>query len=136
LLAGVGRTALAMARNDDLPGWLAAVHPRHRVPHRAELAIGLLVALIVLTADLRGAIGFSSFGVLLYYALANASAFTQDGAHRRYPRWLQVAGVLGCVLLVATLPGQSILGGAVVLALGVAYRVLRMRRSRHARPSP
>src|SRR5690606_8910708 len=28
LITGVGRTALAMARNHDLPGWLSAVHPR------------------------------------------------------------------------------------------------------------
>ena len=34
----------------------------------------------VLTTDLGGAIGFSSFGRLTYYAIANASAFTQDGA--------------------------------------------------------
>ena len=40
LLAGVGRTTLAMARDRELPGWLAAVHPRHHVPHRAELAVG------------------------------------------------------------------------------------------------
>lgn len=32
LVAGVGRTALAMARNGDLPVWLAGVHPTFRVP--------------------------------------------------------------------------------------------------------
>ena len=68
---------LAMARNHDLPGFLDGVHPRHQVPHRAEVAVGLVVGLLVLTTDLRGVIGFSSFGVLLYYAVANASAFTQ-----------------------------------------------------------
>ena len=77
LVAGLGRTSLAMARNGDLPRWLAAVHPRHQVPHHAELGVGAAVALLVLTTDLRGVIGFSSFGVLLYYAVANASALTQ-----------------------------------------------------------
>ena len=94
LIAGVGRTALAMARNSDLPQWLASVHPRYRVPDHAELALGIVVALLVLTTDLRGAIGFSSFGVLVYYAVANASAYTQIGgppplaarAERRGPR--------------------------------------------------
>ena len=38
LIAGIGRTALAMARDGELPRWLAAVHPRFQVPHRAELA--------------------------------------------------------------------------------------------------
>src|SRR6478672_5303107 len=74
LVAGLGRTSLAMARNGDLPRWLAVVHPRHQVPHHAEIAIGAAVALLVLTTDLRAVIGFSSFGVLLYYAVANASA--------------------------------------------------------------
>ncbi len=129
LIAGVGRTALAMARNDDLPRWLAAVHPRHRVPHHAEMALAVAVSALVLAVDLRGAIGFSSFGVLLYYALANASAYTQASPHRRYPRWLQVTGVAGCLVLVATLPWQSITTGLGVLALGVAYRIIRQRTS-------
>jgi hypothetical protein len=66
LIAGIGRTTLAMAREGDLPHRLAAVHPTYRVPHHADIAIGAVVTLLVLTVDLRGAIGFSSFGVLLY----------------------------------------------------------------------
>ncbi|WP_287934256.1 APC family permease, partial [Arthrobacter sp.] len=73
LVAGLGRTSLAMAREGDLPHWLAAVHPRFQVPHRAELALGAVVCVIIAFADLRGAIGFSSFGVLLYYLVANVS---------------------------------------------------------------
>jgi hypothetical protein len=45
-------------------------------------------------------IGFSSFGVLIYYAVANASAFTQPAAHRRWPRWLKLLGIAGCLTLV------------------------------------
>ena len=77
LIAGVGRTTLAMAREGDVPRWLAAVHPRFLVPHRAELALAVVVSVLVLLTDLRGAIAFSSFGVLLYYAIANLAAFTQ-----------------------------------------------------------
>ncbi|AXT86110.1 amino acid permease [Aeromicrobium sp. A1-2] len=123
LIAGVGRTSLAMARNRDLPLWLAGVHPRYRVPHHAELTLAVVVSALVLTIDLRGAIGFSSFGVLLYYLVANASAYTQAGRDRRYPRTLQVLGAGGCLVLVATLPPTSILTGLGVLALGVAYRL-------------
>jgi len=130
LIAGVGRTTLAMARNGDLPRWLAAVHPRYQVPHHAEVAVAVVVSALVLATDLRGAIGFSSFGVLLYYAIANAAAFTQDAPHRRWPRWLQVAGVVGCLVLVGTLPWQSIASGLVVLGVGLAYRGLRLRQGR------
>jgi APA family basic amino acid/polyamine antiporter len=130
LVAGVGRTTLAMARNRDLPTWLAGVHPKYQVPHHAEFALAAVVCVLVLTVDLRGAIGFSSFGVLLYYFIANLSAITQERARRRYPRALQVLGMIGCLVLVATLPLTSIGVGVIVLAVGVAYRLVRVRVER------
>jgi APA family basic amino acid/polyamine antiporter len=128
LIAGVGRTALAMGRNADLPRWLASVHPRFRVPDHAELALAVAISLLVLTIDLRGAIGFSSFGVLIYYAIANAAAFTQSGGQRRWPRFLNVAGLLGCLLLVVTLPIQAVLAGVGMFAVGLAGWLLAARR--------
>jgi APA family basic amino acid/polyamine antiporter len=130
LLAGIGRTGLAMAREHDLPASLAAIHPRSRVPHRVELAAGIVVIAVVAFADLRGAIGFSSFGVLLYYLIANLSAYRQGDAVRRYPRWMQVLGAAGCVLLAFTLPWQSVAAGIAVLAVGLIGRGVRLQRER------
>jgi APA family basic amino acid/polyamine antiporter len=127
LLTGVGRTSLAMARERDLPSWLAAVHPRHRVPHHAEVALAVVVSILVLTVDLREAIGFSSFGVLLYYLVANIAAFTQDDPQRRYPRALQVLGAVGCAVLVMTLPLMAVAAGVAVFVVGTAYRLVRSR---------
>ncbi|HEY0373248.1 MAG TPA: amino acid permease [Amnibacterium sp.] len=127
MIAGIGRTSLAMARNRDIPAWFSAVHPRFSVPQRAELTLGLIVCILITVTDIRGAIGFSSFGVLLYYFIANASAYTQDRDHRRYPRFLALAGAGGCLVLVATLPPASIIAGIVVLLIGIAYRALRLR---------
>jgi APA family basic amino acid/polyamine antiporter len=132
LIAGIGRTGLAMAREGDLPRWLAAVHPRRRVPHHAELALAAVVCALVLSVDLRGAIGFSSFGVLLYYFVANLAAFTQPAQRRRWPRALQVAGAAGCLVLVGTLPWPAVAVGSAVLVAGVALRLLRRDR----RPGP
>lgn len=128
LLAGIGRTGLAMARHRDLPGWLAAVHPRYRVPHHAEIALAVLVSALVLITDLRGVIGFSSFGVLIYYAIANAAAFTQPARDRRWPRWLNLLGIVGCLALVITLPWPSVIAGVAVFAFGLAGRGLLLRR--------
>jgi APA family basic amino acid/polyamine antiporter len=125
LIAGVGRTSLAMARERDLPTWLAAVHPRYRVPHHAEIALAAIVCLLVAVVDLRGAIGFSSFGVLLYYLIANLAAITQTGNHRRFPHILQILGALGCAVLVVTLPLEAILVGTLVVGIGVIYRFVR-----------
>jgi basic amino acid/polyamine antiporter, APA family len=130
LIAGIGRTTLAMARQRDLPGWLAGVHPRYHVPHHAEIALGLVVCVLAATVDLRSVIGFSSFGVLIYYAIANASAYTQPRAQRRWPRALNVCGVAGCLLLVATLPWQSVVVGLGIFAIGLAGRAIALRQRR------
>ena len=133
LLTGLGRTTLAMARESDLPRFLAAVHARWQVPHRAEIVLGAIVIGICLLADLRGAIGFSSFGVLLYYLLANLSALRQRPQARRYPRAMPVIGAVGCVVLVATLPPLASLLGVGVVLIGLAYRMLRLRLTRGTR---
>ncbi|MFF1300997.1 MULTISPECIES: APC family permease [unclassified Streptomyces] len=129
LILGVSRTTLAMARDRHLPGALAEVHPRFQVPHRAELAVGAMVAVLAATVDVRGAIGFSSFGVLAYYAVANASAWTLGSAPT--PRVVPAVGLLGCVVLAFALPGVSVAVGAGVLVVGVvAYGVRRWMGAR------
>jgi basic amino acid/polyamine antiporter, APA family len=130
LMAGIGRTTLAMARDRELPHVLAAIHPRHRVPHRAEILLGLAITAIVVTADLRNAIGFSSFAILTYYAIANAAAFTLPGQQRRWLRPIAVVGAAGCALLALTLPPATVLTGAGVLALGLAGRAASSVKSR------
>ncbi|WP_210495897.1 APC family permease [Patulibacter sp. SYSU D01012] len=127
LIAGVSRTTLAMARERDLPAPLAAVDPRHGVPARAELAAGAIVIAVVLLADVRGAIAFSSFGVLVYYAVANASALRLAPDERRWPRALAGAGLVGCVVLAATLPAAGVAVGAGVLLAGVVGRWVALR---------
>ena len=127
LIAGVSRTTLAMARHDDLPRWLAAVHDRHQVPHHADIAVAGLVCVLILLTDLRGAIGFSSFGVLLYYLIANAAAYTQSSDQRRFPRFLQIIGIAGCGILVLTLPFSAVIGGTLIFVVGIVYRAIRMR---------
>ena len=127
LIAGIGRTGLAMARQRDLPHWLAAVHPRYQVPHHAEVTLAVAVCVLIFAVDLRGAIGFSSFGVLLYYLIANLAALTQPPEQRRFPKTLQVLGVIGCAALVVTLPVPSVAAGLGVLAIGILYRLWNQR---------
>lgn len=123
LILGVSRTTLAMARDRHLPGTLAAVHPRFDTPYRAEIAVGVVVAVIAALVDVRGAIGFSSFAVLVYYAIANASAFTLGR------RAVPVLGLVGCVVLAFALPLASVLAGVAVVAVGALAYVVRGRIS-------
>lgn len=121
LVLGVSRTTLAMARDRHLPSALAAVHPRFGGPYRAEVAVGLTVAVLAAFVDVRGAIGFSSFAVLVYYAIANASAWTLRPARRIIP----ALGLLGCLVLAFTLPLTSVLIGSGVIAVGAALYAAR-----------
>lgn len=117
LLLGVSRTTLAMARDRHLPHPLAHVHPGHGTPQRAEVAVGVVVAVVAAVVDVRSAIGFSSFGVLLYYAVANASAWTLTATPRA--RLVPAVGLIGCVVLAFTLPPVSVLAGAAVVLVGM-----------------
>ncbi len=130
VIAGISRTAFAMASHGDLPRWLDAVHPRHRVPYRADLAVGALIVAVVLVVDLRGAIGFSSFTVLAYYAIANASALTLSTSERRWSRGLAGLGLAGCAVLAFTLPRASVVGGVLVLTVGALAWWARQRTTR------
>ena len=93
----------------ELPGWLDAVHPDPQgpPPRRARRRRARRRCSSSLT-DLRGAIGFSSFCVLTYYAIANAAAWTLPPEQRRWPRALAAAGVVGCATLAFTLPVASV----------------------------
>ncbi|MGY4654240.1 APC family permease [Mycobacterium sp. URHB0021] len=123
LILGVSRTTLAMARDRHLPYALAAVHPRFGSPYRAEVVVGVVVAAVAAVVDVRGAIGFSSFAVLLYYAIANASAWTLGR------RLIPATGLVGCLLLAVLLPLSSVLTGAAVVLIGtLTYGVRKIRQ--------
>jgi APA family basic amino acid/polyamine antiporter len=131
LLAGIGRTVLAMARDGHLPRTLAHVDASSGVAARAQWAVGGAVVVAVLAGDLASTIAASSFGVLGYYAIANASALRLAPEERRWPRWQAVGGLVGCLVLAASLPVPTVVAGSVLAVAGlVAHEVTR------ARPAP
>ena len=128
LLLGVSRTVLAMARDGHMPRGLDAIHSRFAVPHRAEVAVGVIVAVLAGSLDLGHAIGFSSFAVLIYYLIANISAWTLT-AHWR-DRSIPVLGGAGCLLLAFALPMTSVVSGSFVLIAGMALWFIRPTHSK------
>ena len=131
LIAGIGRTTLAMGRRADLPTKLASVHPKWRTPWVAELSVAAVVIAVVSLADVRQAIGFSSVTVLTYYAITNLAALTLNGGH--VPRIVAGVGLVGCVLLAVNLPAATAFAGAAVLAAGALVYAWR-NRPRAGRP--
>lgn len=122
LVAGISRTAFAMGAERDLPRWFAAVDATRKVPHHAELAVGAATLVVVLVGGLVGAVAFSAFTVLLYYAIANAAALRLGPGERRWPRWLAGLGLLGCVALAVSLPVVTVVAGGVALAGAMGVR--------------
>jgi basic amino acid/polyamine antiporter, APA family len=131
LILGVSRTSLAMARDRHLPHVFATVHPRYKVPHRAELAIGVAVAIFAGFTDIRGAIGFSSFAVLAYYSVTNASALTLRDDEGRPPRIVPIVGLLGCLVLAFFMPIRSVEAGVLVSLIGLVYYVSQFASRRN-----
>ena len=130
LLLGVSRTVVAVARDRPAIARLARIHPGSRTPRTAEAAVGAVVLVLVATLDLRGAIGFSSFGVLVYYALANASALTLRRDEGRPLRAIPAVGLVGCIVLACTLPIAAVLAGLGVVLLAALEWAVRRRRRR------
>lgn len=135
LMAGISRTLFSMASNRELPKFLSAVHPKHKIPHKAELTVGLVVAAIVSISDIRSAIGFSSFAILIYYAIANAAAWTLPREQRLWPKWLSLMGLIFCLTISLSLPRSSIIGGLVLFGLGVIVYYLTQKISKAQSPT-
>jgi APA family basic amino acid/polyamine antiporter len=124
LLAGISRTVFAMAQNRDLPPWLGAVHEQRKTPYRAEMVVGLSVVVVLQLTDLLGAVGFSSFLVLWYYAVANVAALRLNATERRWPRFISVLGLVGCLALGLSLSPTTVGVGAGLLVIGFLVRRL------------
>ncbi|MFW7413687.1 APC family permease [Demequina sp. SO4-18] len=101
VMAGAGRTAMAMARQGDLPGSLAH-QGRTGAPARAEaaIAVGAVAMVWAPSVDL---LLVSVATILTYYAVANVAAAAQRRAGRtaslRVPVAVSVVGLIGSLLL-------------------------------------
>ena len=91
---------------------------------RAELTQAAVVLCLTMILDLRDAIGLSGVAVLTYYAITNAAALTLTTDQRRWPRAYAAVGLVGCAVLIVTLPLAAVITGSIVLAVGVAVRAV------------
>jgi APA family basic amino acid/polyamine antiporter len=130
LLAGVSRTAFAMADDRELPKFLSAVSERTKVPLVTQLAAGAIVVAAVLVVPTAKAIATSSLLILTYYAIAHLSALRLSEADKR-PKVLAPFGLVGCAALALNLPWRDVVTGVAILAVGLVVRaaVRALRRS-------
>jgi APA family basic amino acid/polyamine antiporter len=116
LILGLSRVWLAMARRADIPKALAVLDSRDN-PSRAVVLSGAFVCLVALLGDIGLAWSFSAMTVLLYYGLTNLAALRLD--LRRLSAW---AGMASCAFLSMFVPLEIWLIGAVLVAVGLAWK--------------
>ncbi len=116
VLVGVSRTALAMARGNDLPHAFTRISPRG-TPWLADLAGGVVAAGIAVLAGPVAAIAVSACSVLVYYGVINLAALGLRATERTWPRWTALLGLVLCLLLAVLLPLAQVLITAAALAV-------------------
>lgn len=121
LILGLSRVLLAMARRSDMPGWLASIDERAHTPRRAVVAVGAIIAGLVLLGDVRTTWSFSAFTVLVYYALTNLAALRLPASARLYPRWIPAMGLLSCLTLAVWVERRVWVAGLGLIAVGLVW---------------
>lgn len=124
LIPGISRTTLAMARRSEIPSWFSHVDTSRSLPLRAELTVAATVLALIVLIELRSAIAISGVAVLTYYALTNASALTLQPDQRRWHRSIAILGLVGCLILIASLPTHAIIIGGSALLIGTAIATI------------
>ncbi len=136
LAAGVGRTAMAMAREGDLPRALAR-RSDGGVPWLAE-GIAVLVAVgLAWWGDLTFALAASSAGVLVYYAIANLAALRALWRGRlgqsRAMGLVYAVGLAMCLTFLLALPWAATAAALALPAVAVVARAVVAAVTRAAR---
>ncbi len=128
LVLGLSRVLLAMGRRGDAPRAFGRLDPSGSTPTAAVVAVGVLIALLVLVGDVRTTWSFSAFTVLVYYAITNLAALALPPGARRFPRWVAGLGLLSCVGLAFFVAPAVWLTGTGLLAAAVLVRWALARR--------
>jgi APA family basic amino acid/polyamine antiporter len=130
LLLGLSRVLLAMGRRRDMPSLFARLNEAGMTPTSAVIAVAVLIGGLALIGDVRTTWSFSAFTVLIYYAITNLAALFIPPEGRIFPKWISVAGLIGCLSLAAFVEPGVLLVGLAVIVLGVGWHLVAARLRR------
>ena len=128
MLLGQSRVFYSMSRDGLLGGWAASVHPKFRTPYLSTIFTGIAVALAtgILPLQLLGQL--VNIGTLLAFVLVCVGVLVLRKTRPDLPRpfrvpwvpFVPIMGILCCLGLMATLPGDTWLRLIVWLIIGLA----------------
>jgi APA family basic amino acid/polyamine antiporter len=122
------RIFLAMARDGLLPpGFFGAVHDRFRTPWKSTILTGFFVALLGAFLPLRILAELVNIGTLLAFVIVCSAVLIMRRTHPHVERpfraplgsFVPIMGILLCLMLMFSLPGENWLRLAVWLAVGL-----------------
>jgi len=137
LMLSQPRVLLAMARDGLVPrGFFGAVHERFRTPWKATILTGILVASMAAVIPLRILAELVNMGTLLAFVIVCIAVLIMRRTHPDATRPFRcpavpvvpILGVLFCLLLMFSLPGENWLRLFVWMAAGLVIYDLYGRR--------
>jgi APA family basic amino acid/polyamine antiporter len=123
-ILGISRMLFAMGRRRDLPAFFEKTNSRSAVPVISVLFTGAVILTLVVMGNLPQIAATASFTILLYYSVANLAAWRLPKEQRRFPRAVQVIGLVFCISMALALDWQVILTGLGVLLIGFILRAV------------
>lgn len=152
IILGYSRQIYAQARAGYLPGWLGAVHPKFKTPHRAILAGGVIGIIAIYSDELlqfggqtltANIVTMSVFGALLMYVMSMAALFKLRRAEPNlarpfkapfYPVFPAIALGSALIALITVVWFNLMLAGVFlgIMLLGLLCFYLTSHRRSHA----
>ncbi|UCF20278.1 MAG: amino acid permease [Gemmatimonadota bacterium] len=125
LILGLSRVLLAMGRRRDMPAAVARLDATQTTPPAAVALVGMVVAGLAATGNVKTTWSFSAFTVLIYYAITNLAALRLAREHRLYPRALAWCGLIACLSLAFWVEWRIWAAGLGLIAVGFVWQATR-----------
>jgi len=127
MLLGSARILMAMSRDGLLPPLFAHIHPTLKTPWKATMAVGSGVAIMAALLPLDALLQMTNIGTLFAFAVVCGAVLMMRYTNPDAPRPFRVPfmplvpilGVLGCLLLMFSLPSHNWYRLFIWMALGL-----------------
>ncbi|MFO0936050.1 MAG: amino acid permease [Gemmataceae bacterium] len=127
MMLGSARIMMAMSRDGLLPSIFSHIHPTFQTPWKGTILVGTFVALMAGLLPLDALLEMTNIGTLFAFTIVCGSVvvlrFTNPTAHRPFKvpfsPFIPVLGVLGCLMLMFSLPSHNWYRLVIWMAIGL-----------------
>lgn len=115
-LLSASRVVFAMGKEGELPKWAGVVDLKSKSPRNAILGFGVVCIFLVLVfPNLRSLLAVASVFSITWYCITHYSALQLPKNQRIAPIAFSWFGLLGCLLLLVSLPITPLLSGLIII---------------------